>query len=130
MTFNMRDPRVIATSIESADIISRIEYYSERALGTPYVLFSLGEGLLGLYDKDPIVDLTRVDCMTFCEQVLAFSISNNHDEFDSYLKQAVSEDNTEIKKRLLSEAPKHSWYKRTEEMISRIQECMSETYET
>ena len=69
------------SSIVSSDIIERIEYFSERSLGTPYVLSSLGEGSFGQYDKDPIVDLSRVDCMTFCEQILALSISYNYDEF-------------------------------------------------
>lgn len=64
-----------------ASTVQRIMYYSTLGVGTPYMLSSLGEGPLGAYDKDPLVDLTRVDCMTFCEQILALSITNSYDDF-------------------------------------------------
>ncbi|MBD3288087.1 DUF1460 domain-containing protein [candidate division KSB1 bacterium] len=73
--------------IKNGNYKQRIEYYSELGLETPYVLSSLGEGPLGLYDKDPLLDLTRVDCMTFCEQILALSISPNYDEFFRILQK-------------------------------------------
>lgn len=59
----------------------RIMFYSELAKGTPYVIFCLGEGPEGTYDKDPLLDIARVDCMTFCEQTLAISISGGYEEF-------------------------------------------------
>ena len=54
--------------------------YSRLALGTPYALYCLGEGEGGKYDRDPLIDFSRVDCMTFCEQILALSISNTYQE--------------------------------------------------
>lgn len=58
----------------------KIILYSRLALGTPYVQGSLGEGPKGLYDQDPLVDFSRVDCMTFCEQTLALAISKNYND--------------------------------------------------
>ena len=69
------------TTFIKASTSLRIMYYSTLSVGTPYMLSSLGEGPLGRYDKDPLVDLTRVDCMTFCEQIVALSISNSYDDF-------------------------------------------------
>jgi hypothetical protein len=65
----------------------RVMFYSELAKGTPYVIFCLGEGPTGEYDKDPLVDIARVDCMTFCEQILALTISGNYEEFFNNLQR-------------------------------------------
>ena len=46
-----------------------IDTYSRLALGTPYALDCLGEGTEGRYDKDSLMDFSRVDCLTFCEQI-------------------------------------------------------------
>jgi len=59
---------------------ARIAAFSERALGTPYAADSLGEGSGAACDADPLIDLSRVDCVTFCEQVLALTMSRNYDE--------------------------------------------------
>lgn len=50
------------------------------ALGTPYLQGCLGEGPKGLYDRDALIDFSRVDCMTFCEQTLALAISKNYND--------------------------------------------------
>lgn len=65
----------------------RIMFYSELAKGTPYVIFCLGEGPTGKYDKDPLLDVARVDCMTFCEQILALTISEDYEEFFNNLQR-------------------------------------------
>jgi 3D (Asp-Asp-Asp) domain-containing protein len=65
----------------------RIMFFSELAKGTPYVIFCLGEGPEGIYDKDPLLDIARVDCMTFCEQTLALAISENYEEFFNNLQR-------------------------------------------
>ncbi|MGH7496834.1 MAG: N-acetylmuramoyl-L-alanine amidase-like domain-containing protein [bacterium] len=62
------------------DLNRRLAIYSERARGTPYALFCLGEGADGKYDRDPLVDFARADCMTFCEQILAMTISGSFEE--------------------------------------------------
>ena len=58
----------------------KIAVYSRLALGTLYVHGCLGEGLKGKYDQDSPIDFSRVDCMTFCEQILALAISNNYND--------------------------------------------------
>jgi len=61
-------------------VAARIAAYSERALGTPYASDSLGEGSGGTCDRDPLMDLSRVDCVTFCEQILALAVSRHYEE--------------------------------------------------
>ena len=58
----------------------RVSIYSERAKGTPYALFCLGEGPTAKYDRDPLLDFSRADCMTFCEQILAMVTSADYQE--------------------------------------------------
>ncbi|NUO81899.1 DUF1460 domain-containing protein [candidate division KSB1 bacterium] len=67
-------------SAKEANTIARLAIYSEQAKGTPYSLFCLGEGPTAKYDRDPLLDFSRADCMTFVEQMLAMSISSNYDE--------------------------------------------------
>lgn len=55
----------------------RIERVSNRMRGTRYVLDPLGEGERGEMDRDPIVDLERVDCLTFVETVMALAKSSS-----------------------------------------------------
>jgi 3D (Asp-Asp-Asp) domain-containing protein len=59
------------------NVSKRIEYISEYARGTPYVLFHLGEGVHSEIDLDPLIDFGRADCMTFCEHILALAISKD-----------------------------------------------------
>jgi hypothetical protein len=68
------------SSFIHAPLIQRIHYFSEAAIGTPYKLYVLGEGPNSDYDKDPLIDLTQADCVTFVEQTLALAISNNYDD--------------------------------------------------
>jgi 3D (Asp-Asp-Asp) domain-containing protein len=75
----------LAAAVPDPD--KRIMFLSEVARGTPYVIFCLGEGPSGVYDKDPLVDIGRVDCMTFCEQILAMAISGSYGEFFQNLQR-------------------------------------------
>ena len=59
-------------------VAQKIAVASRLALGTPYVQGPLGEGSSEGYDKDPLIDFTRVDCTTFCEQTLALAISRDY----------------------------------------------------
>jgi 3D (Asp-Asp-Asp) domain-containing protein len=68
------------TSGREKDLHRRLAIYSERAKGTPYALFCLGEGPAAKYDCDPLLDFSRADCMTFCEQILALTISASYEE--------------------------------------------------
>jgi 3D (Asp-Asp-Asp) domain-containing protein len=77
--------RNVAAAVLNPD--HRMMFFSELAKGTPYVIFCLGEGPEGIYDKDPLVDIARVDCMTFCEQTLALAISNDYQDFFNNLQK-------------------------------------------
>ncbi len=56
----------------------RIQFYSQKGKGIPYEIFLLGEGPLAKYDQDPLMDFARFDCMTFCEHILAATISDSY----------------------------------------------------
>jgi hypothetical protein len=75
------------TNAAEPDFLQRLLIYSERAIGTPYRWFPLGEGAKGKYDRDPLIDFTRVDCLTFCEQTLAMTLSLNSDEMFQILQR-------------------------------------------
>ncbi len=57
---------------------SRIEDVLERSLGAPYANGPLGEGPNGEFDPDPLMDLERVDCVTFVEQTLALAMETSY----------------------------------------------------
>ena len=48
------------------------------SVGLTYVDGPLGEGPTGKYDTDPLIDLCRVDCVTFVEQSLALAASQTY----------------------------------------------------
>jgi N-acetylmuramoyl-L-alanine amidase-like len=75
------------TSAAEPDFLHRLMIYSECAKGTPYRWFPLGEGAKGKYDRDPLIDFTHVDCLTFCEQTLAMALSQNADEMFQVLQR-------------------------------------------
>ena len=81
------DSLIMDTSRTYSGTAEKIAEFSRLSLETPYVRGCLGEGSTGKYDKDPLIDFSRVDCMTFCEQVLALAISSNYqDTFDNLQK--------------------------------------------
>ena len=52
---------------------TRLERVINDSLGTPYHDGPLGEGPGAPYDSDPLIDLSRVDCVTFVEQSVALA---------------------------------------------------------
>jgi hypothetical protein len=74
------DDCIKALSQARFTIAQKIATYSYLSLETPYVQGCLGEGSTGSYDKDPLIDFNRVDCTTFCEQVLALAISKDYQD--------------------------------------------------
>jgi D-alanyl-D-alanine carboxypeptidase/D-alanyl-D-alanine-endopeptidase (penicillin-binding protein 4) len=56
----------------------RVVEIAKRSFGTPYIGDPLGEGPDGRYDKDPQMDLSRVDCVTFIEQTIALAASDSY----------------------------------------------------
>jgi len=110
----------------------RLESVTARALNTPYFLGPLGEGPKAPFDKKPLIDLTRVDCVTFCEQSLALALAPNYEQA-FVLLQKLRYKNGEIKmetrnhyfmadwvpnnrwlvKDVTAEIPGHLWLTRT-----------------
>ncbi len=61
----------------------RLARVARDALGTPYANGPLGEGPKGKHDQDPLIDLGRVDCVTYVEQTVALAASASYeDAFD------------------------------------------------
>lgn len=56
----------------------RLRTVIDDSVGTAYADGPLGEGQGGQYDPDPLVDLTRVDCVTFVEQSVALAITPDY----------------------------------------------------
>ncbi|MDZ7267151.1 MAG: DUF1460 domain-containing protein [candidate division KSB1 bacterium] len=74
------DTLIREVAARETSLTQRLAFFSERAKGTPYALFCLGEGPDAKYDRDPLIDFTRADCVTFTEQMLALAISRNYVE--------------------------------------------------
>ncbi|MBL7649422.1 MAG: DUF1460 domain-containing protein [Candidatus Hydrogenedentes bacterium] len=55
----------------------RLERVIQDSVGTPYHDGPLGEGPNAPYDADPLIDLSRVDCVTFVEQSVALASASS-----------------------------------------------------
>jgi D-alanyl-D-alanine carboxypeptidase/D-alanyl-D-alanine-endopeptidase (penicillin-binding protein 4) len=73
-----------ASRLSFAERIARV---SERFVGTRYVRDPLGEGKGAPVDPDPLIDLGRVDCLTFVEQVLALAQRPSLEEATALLQR-------------------------------------------
>lgn len=69
------------------DYAARVVAIAKASLGTPYADGPLGEGPGAPYDADPLIDLTRVDCVTFVEQVFALASASSYAEATELLQQ-------------------------------------------
>lgn len=58
----------------------RVADLARAAMGTPYAPDPLGEGPNAPYDADPLMDLSKVDCVTFVEQTLALAAAKSYRE--------------------------------------------------
>ena len=65
----------------------RLTAVANDSLGTPYADGSLGEGPDGEYDTDPLIDLSRADCVTFMEQSIAIAAGVDYDSAFDLLQQ-------------------------------------------
>ncbi len=116
------------------DIDERIQYLSERGLGTPYLIFNLGEGAGSSPDPDPTIDFARTDCMTFCEHTLALAISTDYPQMYNKLQQIRYKDGkisytTRNHYTIADWLPNNSWllYDATPEIGPGLTRTMSKT---
>lgn len=66
---------------------ARLVEVAVRSVGTPYAEGPLGQGAQGTYDTDPLINLSRVDCVTFVEQTVALAASSSYEEAINTLQQ-------------------------------------------
>ena len=74
---------ISAGSMSNAE---KIDYYSGRFLGTPYVLVCQADGPYARYETGPLMNFQQINCMTYCEQVLALALSSHYEEMFNYRK--------------------------------------------
>ncbi len=60
---------------------------AQAGLGTPYADGPLGEGPGGEFDSDPLIDLSRVDCVTYMEQSIALASAENYERMKEMLQR-------------------------------------------
>lgn len=72
-----------ATKLSRLPLAQRIDYFSQRLLGKPYLLGALGEGVAGQFDQNPLYRFDAFDCLTYVNTVLALSLSMSVNEFKS-----------------------------------------------
>jgi hypothetical protein len=74
-------------SNENLSVTDRMSFYSEMFLGMPYGLTCVGDGPYALYDTKPLLTFDTTNCMVFCEDVLALSISDSYENFFNNLQK-------------------------------------------
>ncbi|MEN8193045.1 MAG: N-acetylmuramoyl-L-alanine amidase-like domain-containing protein [Bacteroidota bacterium] len=74
-------------SSEQLTVTERMNYFSNLFLGMPYGLTCVGDGPYALYDTQPLLTLDTTNCMVFCEDVLALSISDSYENFFNNLQE-------------------------------------------
>lgn len=89
--FEMSESEVSAylTELQAAhsSFEARVTAIARAATGTPYADGPLGEGPSGEYDQDPLMDLKRVDCVTFVEQTIALAAASSYQEAFTILQR-------------------------------------------
>lgn len=70
----------------TATPVDRIIFISKGLLNHPYEEFISGEGAHGDIVTKPIWNLTKFDCMTYVETVLALSLARSQSEFNTIIK--------------------------------------------
>ena len=67
--------------LDQPDLRQRIAALARKNIGQPYELYLLGEFPYETYDRQPLFDLTRSDCVVFAEHVYAMALSASWEEF-------------------------------------------------
>jgi len=67
--------------LDQPDLRQRIAALARKNIGQPYELYLLGEFPYETYDRQPLFDLTRSDCVVFVEHVYAMALSASWEEF-------------------------------------------------
>lgn len=81
MTHRQIDSVLKEISKKPWTITQKMDYYSKRFLGMPYNFKCVGDGPYAIMEPYPLVNFKQTNCMSFCEHVLALSISDYWDTF-------------------------------------------------
>jgi len=81
------DTLLVKSKVQKMSRAERLQFFSTRAKGTPYLIYSMGEGAGTGPDRDPLIDFARTDCMLFCEHMLAMSISDSYESLFNNLQK-------------------------------------------
>ncbi len=81
MTHRQIDSVLRVISKKPWTITQKMNYYSKRFLGMPYNFKCVGDGPYAIMEPYPLVNFKQTNCMSFCEHVLALSISDYWDTF-------------------------------------------------
>ncbi|NOX64646.1 MAG: DUF1460 domain-containing protein [Chlorobi bacterium] len=81
------DSILTAKSAENLTVTERMDFYSQLFMGMPYGLTCVGDGPYALYDTKPQLTFDTTNCMVYCEDVLALSISDSYENFFNNLQQ-------------------------------------------
>ena len=81
------DTYLAALQRDKPDYVERIAQVVADSAGTPYHDGPLGEGPDAPYDRDPLIDLSRVDCVTFVEQCAAVAAGADFADVTARLQQ-------------------------------------------
>ena len=80
----MKEMWLGAENIRGLD--ARLEYFSRKMQGTPYLLGPMGEGYLDSIETKPIVYMDSVDCVTYIEHALAMALATSEDSLFKVLQ--------------------------------------------
>jgi len=86
MSIEKIDQDIRRISADNLTIEEKLTYYSERFLKAPYDINCQGDGPNARYEQQPLLNLKKVNCMTYCEIVLALSLSEYYEEMFNILQ--------------------------------------------
>ena len=66
---------------------SRLDYFSKRLMGRPYLLGPTGEGIGATIDPKPRINLSQFDCVTYLEHVMALAKASSADSVFDVLQR-------------------------------------------
>lgn len=81
-----------APASHNKDLNTRVIAVSKSFMGMPYKLGSLGEGVKGKFDQEPLYRTDSFDCQTFVSTVLALVQSNTLSQFKHNINRVRYQD--------------------------------------
>ncbi len=80
LTAKTADEYLTQLQSEESDYFARLETIAKAFVGVPFAKDPLGEGPVAPYDRDPLIDLSRVDGFSYVYQCLALAGSSTLEE--------------------------------------------------